>query len=176
MMMLSRLSTAFAVSRRVVVVVAARSHHLSRTLSKASTAASSYSSASSSARDNSVPDENSNDDVYYYHGHLMADHLEYLEDMIEKSLQIHESVRIVKESKVAAMESNKRLRAQDVDRLIAHARRQVHDMASQLERLEQVMERNKQILFAVDAPDGESDWHVIEELENVKYLIEHGKK
>jgi hypothetical protein len=38
------------------------------------------------------------------------------------------------------------------------------------------MERNKQILFAVDAPDGESDWHVIEELENVKYLIEHGKK
>ena len=111
-----------------------------------------------------VPDED------YYHGHLMADHLEYLEDMIDKSVQLQETVRIVKDSHAAALDTNKKLKAQDVDRLISIARARNQEIAMQLERLQVVMDDNKKT-FAVDAPDGEPDWHVIEELETVNELL-----
>ena len=111
-----------------------------------------------------VPDED------YYHGHLMADHLEYLEDMIDKSVQLQETVRIVKDSHTAALDTNKKLKAQDVDRLISIARARNQEIAMQLDRLQVVMNDSKKT-FAVDAPDGEPDWHVIEELEKVNDIL-----
>lgn len=112
-----------------------------------------------------VPEED------YYQGHLMADHLEYLEDMIDKTVQLQETVRIVKDSHVSALEANKKLKAEDVDRLISLARKRNEEIAKQIESLQEILDGNRKT-FAVDAPDGEPDWHVIEEMEQVKEILD----
>ncbi|GKY93837.1 hypothetical protein MPSEU_000350600 [Mayamaea pseudoterrestris] len=105
----------------------------------------------------------------YYHGHLITENLEYLNDVIDKSVELQETVRTVKDSHAAAVESNKTLKAEDVRRLLALARKRNDEIATQIGILQNILDDNR--TFAVDAPDGIPDWYVIEELEKVQEIL-----
>jgi septation ring formation regulator EzrA len=63
----------------------------------------------------------------------------------------------------------------EIEALFDIAGRQKKEMEEQLKALKKSIQAMK-TNYAVDAPDGETDGHIEEELEEVKYIIDHTKK
>jgi hypothetical protein len=51
----------------------------------------------------------------------------------------------------------------------------IDELEKELADVKKLVEENKRV-FAVDAPDGESDYHIKEELEEVQHIIEDAAK
>lgn len=107
----------------------------------------------------------------YYHGHLMADQLEYLDDMIEKFTELEASINYFNETHDSAAKQVKWMDGKDIDTYFEPASKKKAEMALQVAELKRLMLDAKKT-FAVDAPDGESDGHVLEEIMEVSQIID----
>jgi hypothetical protein len=107
----------------------------------------------------------------YYQGHLMADHLEFLEDMIDKTAKLEESVESLKQTHQQFVQNVKWMDGQDIEELLEPTRKKKEDITKQLVELRKLMASAKKT-YAVDAPDGESDGHIQEELLEIKHIID----
>ncbi len=111
----------------------------------------------------------------YYDGHLMADHLEYLDDMIEKTVELKESMEELKQSKLSAIEKAssgvKWIETAEIDRLFEQTSAQKAALGEQLEELKVKMAEARKT-YAVDSPDGYSDAWEKEEMEEIKHIID----
>jgi hypothetical protein len=111
----------------------------------------------------------------YYDGHLLVDHLEYIDDMIGKVMELNESLTELKQTKedavLAARTTGVRwIDSADIDRLFEKTKTTKAELAAQHEQLIVMMADAKKY-YAVDGPDGDSDGHVKEELEEVNHII-----
>jgi hypothetical protein len=111
----------------------------------------------------------------YYDGHLLVDHLEYIDDMIGKTMELKESLTELKQTKedaiLAARTTGVRWTdATDIDRLFEKTKKTKAELAAQHEQLIAMMADAKKY-YAVDGPDGDSDGHIKEELEEVNHII-----
>ena len=114
-----------------------------------------------------VPEED------YYDGHLMADRLEYLDDMLEKTLEMEGSLDKLKDTyakKRDAVASNKS--KEELEALFAEAATQKDVMAAQIQHLKALL-TNAQAITAVDAPDGTSDNELQDGLKEVEQIIDY---
>lgn len=108
----------------------------------------------------------------YYEGHLMADHLEYLDDMIEHAnlLERHLDDLQVKHLRLLSATSNiKWMDAGDIEALFGPSRRAHSSMSQQLQQTRHELAAK---VFAVDAPDGTADGRIQEEMLEIQHIIE----
>ena len=106
----------------------------------------------------------------------MADHLEYLDDMIEKTIKMEESIEGLKDTyakKKAAYNNIGFTTSAEIDQLFDTAALQKEELSSQLTELRAMMAAARNKGFAVDAPDGTSDAMRIENLKQAKRIIEN---
>jgi hypothetical protein len=104
----------------------------------------------------------------------MADHLEYLDDMIERTIKMEESMEGLKDTY-----AKKRVEftnigwtdSAEIDRLFDQAAMQKDELSGQIAELRKVMAAARQKGFAVDAPDGTSDAMRRENLNQVNRII-----
>jgi hypothetical protein len=139
----------------------------------------------------------------YINGHLKTDHLEYLgslledrehrkkshlgqsvfssfdcfgfylDDMIEKTLEIEESMAGLKETYGKKKDSYTTIgwtSSADIDRLFETAATQKEELSEQIAELKKIMQKAKST-FAVDAPDGSADAGTKEDMEEVNHII-----
>eukprot|EP00980_Cylindrotheca_fusiformis_P000630 scaffold158_cov105-Cylindrotheca_fusiformis.AAC.3 len=114
-----------------------------------------------------VPEED------YYNGHLLVDHLEYLEDMLERTVTIDKSMKQLKEiykQKQHTLKINGSDTA-ELDELFHHAAHQKSVISSQVEDLKQLL-MNAQTNYAVDGPDGTADGQIEDDLVEIDRLID----
>jgi hypothetical protein len=152
-----------AVSRPAAILACQRA-----AVARMSTAASTHNSDNNddSVENMAVPPED------YYDGHLMADHLEYLDDMIEHAnlLERHLDDLQVKHLRLlSATSSVKWMDAGDIEVLFGPSRRAHSSMSQQLQQTRQALASK---VFAVDAPDGTSDARIKEEMAEIQHIID----
>eukprot|EP00980_Cylindrotheca_fusiformis_P027524 scaffold20849_cov57-Cylindrotheca_fusiformis.AAC.2 len=114
-----------------------------------------------------VPEED------YYNGHLLVDHLEYLEDMLEKTITIDNSMKQLKEiykKKQHTLKINGS-NTTELDELFHHAAHQKSVISSHVEDLKQLL-MNAQTHYAVDGPDGTADGQIEEDMVEIDRLID----
>jgi hypothetical protein len=117
--------------------------------------------------DAKVPDSD------YYKGHLMADHLEYLDDVLEKTVQLEESMQELHEThkkKTAIYHTIGWTDSVEMEKLFQDSAAKNGDMQRQIDELKQIVQSAKQA-FAVDAPDGVPDGFEQEELQEISHII-----
>ena len=117
--------------------------------------------------------------VDYYDGHLMADHLEYIDDMIAKAVQIEESINKLQEThdKKKDLATNINwMESEEVQALFEQSDHQKQNMREQLKRLQEIMSKAKGTVIAVDAPDGTSDDMIEEDMQAVEEIINYAKE
>ena len=112
----------------------------------------------------------------YYDGHLIADHFEYLDDMMEKSLKLEEVVKDFQDAQSKAKQSYSAvgvrwMEADEIDRLLDSATKHNEDIKVKLAELRALREEAKKT-FAVDSPDGESDVDLKAEMEQASHIVE----
>jgi hypothetical protein len=111
----------------------------------------------------------------YYNGHLIADHLEYLEDMMEVTLKMEESMMELQD-----IYDEKRLALEDMaetvtlDALFEKSAAQKSLLFGQIAELKTVLSNAK--AFASDGPDGTSDAEVREGINEVNRIIDSAAK
>src|SRR3569832_1526454 len=83
-----------------------------------------YASSTKKKRDTEfgVPSED------YFDGHLMADHLEFLDDMIEKASVLEESLDNLKETHETFVQNVKWMDGQDIEQLLEPSRKQKEEI------------------------------------------------
>ena len=124
-----------------------------------------------------VPEED------YYDGHLMADHLEYIDDMIEKTVQIESFMTELKDTyaqkrKAVVLDDSSTLSKEELDALFAKAAIQKEQISSQLESMKGILlaQKSKAGAYAVDAPDGTSDGQFLDGIEEANEIIDYAAK
>lgn len=113
--------------------------------------------------------------ISFITGHLLADHLEYLDDMIDKTLKMEESMEGLKDTyakKKVEFSNIGWTDSAEIDRLFDTAALQKEEISAQLVELRQMMAAAKAKGFAVDAPDGTSDAMRRENLKQVSQIID----
>jgi hypothetical protein len=106
----------------------------------------------------------------------MADHLEYLDDMIEKTVKMEESMEGLKDTykkKRVAFSNIGWTDSTEIDRLFDQAALQKDELSGQLAELRSMMAAAREKGFAVDAPDGTSDAMRRENLKQVNEIIDY---
>lgn len=116
-----------------------------------------------------VPDED------YVDGHLINDHLEYLDDMIDKTLEIETNMERLKETYSLKRKAyNESASLEEMEHLFLQAEEQKRLISAQIASLKSSLQlaRSAPTGFAVDGPDGTSD--ELEQLysEEVNELLE----
>jgi len=97
-----------------------------------------------------------------------------LDDMLEKTTKLESSMQELKETYAKKQQLSQTVKWMDPDEiegLFDVAGRQKQEMEAQLAEMKSMVEAAK-TNYAVDAPDGESDGHLEEELEQVNHIIE----
>lgn len=112
----------------------------------------------------------------YYDGHLIADHLEYVDDMMEKTVKLEEVLDDLKlvheEARAKVTASNVHwMEPGEIDQLFEQSAAKKEAIRQHLKELKELMEMTKQA-FAVDAPDGTSDGYIKEEMEEARHIID----
>jgi hypothetical protein len=110
----------------------------------------------------------------YYDGHLLADHLEYLDDMLDKTLKIEDSMKSLQETydkKYEALKSNGSDTA-ELDALFHHAASQKSHISGQVTDLKKLL-MEAQNNYAVDGPDGTADGQIEDDLVEIDKIIDH---
>jgi hypothetical protein len=116
----------------------------------------------------------------YYDGHLVANQLEYLNDMIEHTDSLVRHLEDLQDKHrnllLASSMSNhpgistiKWMEASEVDALFEPARRAHSTRGQHLRDTRSELQRR---VYAVDAPDGEPDGHVKEEMAEIRHILE----
>jgi hypothetical protein len=107
----------------------------------------------------------------YYDGHLLADHLEYLDDMLDKTLKLENSMTGLKETHDKKYEA-----------LFHHAASQKSHISGQVTDLKKVLMEVtdlKKVLmeaqnnYAVDGPDGTADGQIEDDLVEIDKIIDY---
>lgn len=94
----------------------------------------------------------------YYNGHLMADRLEYLDDMIDKTLEIENNMESLKETYAQKRQAYRDSASlEEMEKLFLKAEEQKLMISAQIASLKKTLMGAKSAAFAVDAPDGTSD-------------------
>jgi hypothetical protein len=114
-----------------------------------------------------VPEED------YYDGHLIVDHLEYLDDMIDKCLAIETSMDELKDTNAQKRRAYKEASSDEVNALFEKSASQKENISSQLANLKAIMKSAQQNAFAVDGPDGTTDAQEREGLQEVSKIIDY---
>jgi len=112
----------------------------------------------------------------YYDGHLIADHLEYIDDMMEKTVKLEE---VLDDLKLVHEEARAKVTASNVhwmepgmiDQLFEQSAAKKEAIRQHIKELKELMEMTKQA-FAVDAPDGTSDGYMKEEMEEARHIFD----
>jgi len=123
-----------------------------------------------SSKSGKLPDEE------YYEGHLLADHLEFLDDMIERTIKIEESMEGLKDTyskKKDAYNNVGFTTSAEIDLLFDTAKMQKDELSGQIAELREMMAAAKAKGYAVDAPDGTSDAMRKENLKQVNQIIDY---
>lgn len=110
----------------------------------------------------------------YVDGHLKTDHLEFLDDMIAKTIEIEENMEELKETygkKKAAYTNVGWMESAEIDRLFETAATQKGDLSKKIASLKAMMHQAKST-FAVDAPDGLPDARTKEEMAEIDHIIQ----
>ena len=118
--------------------------------------------------DAKVPDSD------YYEGHLVADHLEYLDDVMEKSIQLESELGDLQKiyDKKQELYNNVGFTTSDeIDQLFLDAKVKKARMRAQLAEMKAIIESAKRTI-AVDAPDGTPDDIVAHEMEEIGHIID----
>jgi hypothetical protein len=121
-----------------------------------------------------VPEED------YYDGHLMADHLEYLDDMVEKTVKVEsgmEELKVTYAQKRQALQSSNTSPA-EIEALFVKAAEQKGEISSQIALLKAAVMNAKRgaQAFAVDSPDGVSDAQMQRDFQQVSQIINQQAK
>ena len=94
----------------------------------------------------------------YYHGHLMADRLEYLDDMLDKTLEIESNMESLKETYAQKRQAYRDSASLDeMEKLFLKSEEQKRLISAQIASLKKTLIGAKSAAYAVDAPDGTSD-------------------
>jgi len=118
-------------------------------------------------------------EAYDAEGHLLTGHLEYLERMLEKTTKMEESMDELKgtynkKREVMAASphysSIKWMEFDEIENLFNTAGQQKEEISTSIAELKAMMTEAKKT-YAVDAPDGETDWHMKEEMIEVDHII-----
>jgi hypothetical protein len=110
----------------------------------------------------------------YVDGHLKTDQLEFLDDMIAKTVEIEETMEALKETygkKKHAYTNVGFMESAEIDRLFETAASQKEDLSEKISLLKEVMQEAKRT-FAVDAPDGLPDARIKEEMAEINHIIQ----
>jgi hypothetical protein len=115
----------------------------------------------------------------YYNGHLMTDHLEYIDDLIEKTMEMEGSMGDLKETYTRKREiyygdehnGVRWMESSEIDALFQDAATQKAKLSEQLADMKKLLADAKKT-FAVDAPDGYPDDLEKEELKEIDFIIE----
>jgi hypothetical protein len=116
-----------------------------------------------------VPEED------YYDGHLLTEHLEYLDDMLDKTLKIETSMEELKQTyaqKRKAYETQDSGSNEEIYGLFEKSASQKKQLSHQIADLKAVL-MQAQGTFAVDAPDGTSDAQLRDGLKEVNQIIDY---
>lgn len=116
----------------------------------------------------------------YYEGHLMADHLEFLDDMMEKATELEESLQSLRDSherwaqqqqQLSSPPTVKWMESGEIDQLLEPTRQKTVALQRQLSDLRKLVASARRV-YAVDAPDGVSDAEEKAELRHVQEWVE----
>jgi hypothetical protein len=157
-------------TKRVSLVVSKRA--LSSSLSRTSVLALGSQSGRTTQRflsTEKVPEED------YYDGHLLTDHLEYLDDMLDKTLKIETFMEELKQTyaqKREAFEQQGPGSNEEIEGLFEKSASQKEQISHQIASLKALL-KQVQGTFAVDAPDGTSDAQLREGLKEVDQIIDY---
>lgn len=113
-------------------------------------------------------------DADYYKGHLMADHLEYLDDVLEKTVELEESMQDLHdthEKKKAVYTTIGWTDSAEMEELFQNEEAKKAALQRQIDELKEIVASAKRS-FAVDAPDGMPDGYQQEELKEINHIIE----
>jgi hypothetical protein len=111
----------------------------------------------------------------YYNGHLIADHLEYLEDMMDVAIKMEDTMIELQE-----IYDEKRLALEDLaetvtlDALFEKSSAKKGILFGQIAELKAVLTNAK--AFASDGPDGTSDAEVSDGIHEVNRIIDSATK
>lgn len=114
----------------------------------------------------------------YYHGHLLCDQLEYVNDVVEKSIsEVEQSINMLE-----GLHAKKRSMfttigwtdSAEIDALFSESAEIKASMKRQLSEMKQLLKdrMNTKSSFAVDAPDGTSDGFFKEEMQEVQHILD----
>jgi hypothetical protein len=112
----------------------------------------------------------------YYDGHLLTDRLEYLDDMLDKTLALETSLDELKatyQQKKSAMKQGGS--SSDMDSLFEKSAFQKENMSRQIEVLKASL-KSARSGYAVDAPDGVSDFEINEGVQEAASIIDYAAK
>ena len=110
----------------------------------------------------------------YVNGHLKTDQLEFLDDMIAKTVEIEETMEALKDTygkKKHAYTNVGWMESSEIDRLFETAATQKEDLSQKIASLKAMMKQAKGT-FAVDAPDGLPDARIKEEMAEINNIIQ----
>eukprot|EP00980_Cylindrotheca_fusiformis_P009796 scaffold2156_cov115-Cylindrotheca_fusiformis.AAC.21 len=115
-----------------------------------------------------VPEED------YYNGHLLADHLEYLEDMLDKTIKIENSMNELKElhEKKHKVLKSDGTTTDELDALFHHAAQQKSIISNQVADLKQLLMNAQNNSYAVDGPDGTADGEIEDDFVEADRIID----
>lgn len=99
----------------------------------------------------------------YINGHLLTEHLEFVEDMIQKVDELEQTTSRLKKAYTV-----KWMDPADLEALFHVSKQTSQELAAQAERIRLLVEDGKHF-FAVDAPDGETDG----DMEDAQHEIDH---
>jgi 7,8-dihydro-6-hydroxymethylpterin-pyrophosphokinase len=130
-------------------------------------------SFSSSAREQ-VPKED------YYNGHLLVDHLEYIDDMLDHTVKIENTVEGLKSTYAKKYEAYKTASpgaTGELDALFHQAAAEKEQLTTQLKDLKNIMMRvQSNTYYAVDSPDGMADGELVNDEVEVDRIIDYASK
>lgn len=115
------------------------------------------------------------DAAYDHGGHLKSDQLEFLDQQVEETvLLLEDNIKALEKTHSIKREYLEKKNHDSIPPLMDLAAKQKKDMTENLARLKDLLQDvrvAKSIGCAVDAPDGESDGHFEEELQEVDHII-----
>lgn len=116
----------------------------------------------------------------YYDGHLMADHLEYLDDMLANTLKVETVMDELKETYAKKRQAIKSSTStpEEIEALFAKSAQQKGEISSQIVLLKAALQnaRRGAKAFAVDSPDGVSDGQLQREFQQANRIINQQAK
>jgi hypothetical protein len=125
---------------------------------------------SSTSNNVDIPEED------YYNGHLLTDHLEYLDDVLEKTIHLEEAMANLQDIRLRKKQAVERLKernSDEVEGLFRQADHQSETVRKHIVSIKETVQAAKQRMspFAVDAPDGTPDGYMKEECSEIQKLI-----